>query len=453
MQDYNLDNGGEGIDENKILIKGHDKYKRVGVNQSKLTISYGKPFIVLMAIVIICLPKMGAPIARGVPLYASVVLGEIFALLGLLAAIRWRKDTLSQIFLLLISLVACVWTGHLLISLGEQVSASQLAKIVFKLLPFTGLAIAFYIIHRPNVLNLAVDCTRYSFYFLLFYALLQLVFGAETVAINYITANYDSSFEEIIKKTNVIHRLGGESFKLFSTYQNGNLFAITLILIAPIAIYSEKRTWVNFIVIPFFHLVIVFCASTTSYISLLLMDFIFIISSSNLSKFALVFVGTCLVGWLSFFSTVCSSGQCGAVQLLKAKLFERDMTVNERWNKTAVWMENVEENPLILFFGEMSTATVSIFEVLPLSIMQFYGLLTMLLFYAFIIYALKPLRFRTYKIGVIVYLISSIGSGGFWLTPTPYIIGIVCGIIVGLDHSEYSAKRASLKINKTLLRS
>lgn len=422
------------------------------IRKPNIVFPYGKIMIFLMAIVIICLPKMGAPIARGVPLYASVVLGEVIALLGFISAIRSKKDTLSQFFLLLMALVFCIWTGHLLISLGEQVSTSQVARIVFKLLPFTGLGIAFYIIYRPNLLSLVVDWTRYSFYFLLFYAFLQLVFGAEAVAINYITANYDSSFEEIIKKTNVIHRLGGDTFKLFSTYQNGNLFAIALILIAPIAIYSEKRLWVTLIVVPFFHLVIVFCASTTSYISLLLMDFIFVISSSKMRRFALVFVGACFVAWVTLFSSMCAGDKCGAVQLLKAKLFERDMTVNERWNKTAIWMENVENNPIILFFGELSTARVSIFEVLPLSIMQFYGFLTMLLFYAFIIYALKPLRFRIYKIGVIVYLISSIGSGGFWLTPTPYIIGIVCGIIVGLDRLEQSERRARLIAKKSLIK-
>ena len=429
MQIDNLD-----IEQKKII--NH-------IRQSKKFFSYGGWLIFLMAVLIICIPKMGVPIAAGVPLYASVVMGEILALIGLMSAIRYRSETLSQVFLLLMGFVAIVWAGHLFVVLSQQVSASQLARMVFYLLPFTGLGIVLFIAHRPNLLIYAVDLTRLSFYFLLFYAFLQLVFGAEAVAIKYITANFDSSFEEVVKKTNVIHRLGGDTFKLFSTYQNGNLFAISLILLAPIAIYSEKRTWVSLIAIPFLHVVIVFCASTTSYISLIMMDAIFIFSSSAMRKYALVFVGGGLIVWMVFFSSVCSKGQCGAFQLLEAKLISRDMTVNERWNKTAIWMDNIEDNPFILFFGEMSTATVKIFEVLPLSILQFYGISVTFLFYAFIIYALKPLRFRLYKVGVIVYLISSIGSGGFWLTPTPYILGIVCGIIVGLD--RYEARRLKAK--------
>lgn len=406
------------------------------IRQSKKIFSFGSGLIFLMAVLIICFPKMGVSIADGVPLYASVIMGEILALIGLMSAIRYRSETLSQVFLLLIGFVTILWTRHLFVGLGQQVSTFQIAKMVFNLLPFTGLGIVFFIAHRPNRLIYAVDCARLSFYFLLFYALLQLVFGAEAVAIKHITANFDSSFEEVIKKTNVIHRLGGDTFKLFGTYQNGNLFAICLILLSPIAIYSEKRAWVSFIAFAFLHVVIVFCASTTSYISMIMMDTIFIFSSSAFRKYALVFMGGSLIAWVVFFSSVCSKGQCGAIQLLGAKLINRDMTVNERWNKIAIWMDNLEDNPFILFFGEMSTSTVYIFEVLPMSILQLYGISVTFLFYAFIIYALKPLRFRLYKVGVIVYLISSIGSGGFWLTPTAYILGIVCGIIVGLDRYE-----------------
>ena len=420
------------------------------IRQSKKIFSFGNGLIFLMAVLIICIPKMGFYIAGGVPLYASVVMGEILALIGFMSAIRYSRETLSQVFLLLMGFVTILWTGHFCVVLTQQASALQIARIVFYFLPFTGLGIIFFIVHRPNRLVYAVDCTRLSFYFLLFYAFLQLVFGAEAVAIQNITANYESSFEDIIKKTNVIHRLGGDTFKLFGTYQNGNLFAISLILLAPIAIYSEKRVWVSFIAIALLHVVIVFCASTTSYISIIMMDAIFIFSLSVLRKYALVFVGGILIVWVVFFSSVCSKGQCDVFQLLEAKLINRDITINERWNKTAIWMDNIGDNPFILFFGEMSTSTVQIFEVLPISILQFYGISVTFIFYAFIIYALKPLRFRLYKVGVIIYLITSIGSGGFWLTPTTYILGIVCGIIVGLDRYEARLLKANSKVNEFL---
>ena len=72
---------------------------------------------------------------------------------------------------------------------------------------------------------------------------------------------------------------------------------------------------------------------------MIMMDTIFIFSSSAFRKYALVFMGGSLIAWVVFFSSVCSKGQCGAIQLLGAKLINRDMTVNERWNKIAIWID------------------------------------------------------------------------------------------------------------------
>ncbi len=394
-----------------------------------------------------CFPKMGILISAGIPLYVSVVMGSILTLMGVISALRYKNETLSQLFLLLIGSAAVIWFGNLYFVITDSSSTYQLVRMVFYFLPIAGLGILFFIAHRPSLLMYTIDCTRLSFYFLLFYAFLQLVFGAEAVAINNITATYDSSFEEVIKKTNVIHRLGGDTFKLFSTYQNGNLFVISLILLAPIAIYSEKRIWLLLFAIPLLHLVVIFCASTTGYISLLMLDAILIFSSSVMRRFALLFLGGILFLWMIIFSSFCSNGQSAVLQLLAVKLFNRDLTENERWNKASIWMDNVESNPFILFYGELSTLTVPIFEILPLSIIQFYGMFVTFLFYAVIVYALRPLRFRMYKVGIIIYLITSIGSGGFWLTPTAYILGIVCGIVVGLDRYENRQLNDKLKVD------
>ena len=178
-----------------------------------------------------------------------------------------------------------------------------------------------------------------------------------------------------------------------------------------------------------------------------MLDAILIFSSSVMRRFALLFLGGILFLWMIIFSSFCSNGQSAVLQLLAVKLFNRDLTENERWNKASIWMDNVESNPFILFYGELSTLTVPIFEILPLSIIQFYGMFVTFLFYAVIVYALRPLRFRMYKVGIIIYLITSIGSGGFWLTPTAYILGIVCGIVVGLDRYENRQLNDKLKVD------
>lgn len=402
----------------------------------RLALDVEKLSVLLLGAIVIALPKMGVPLGGGVPLYGSVLVGEIIAMMGWYQAIRHGRALLSQVGLAMIYITFLLWVGHFMVVMTEGISTRRVARMVFNFLPFTALGIAFYIIHKPRILERAVAATRWGFYFLLAYSALQLVLGADTVAIQYITANYDQSFDEIVRKTNVIHRLGGDSFKLFGTYQNGNLFSIALILIAPFAFYSEKRLWVTMLAVGFLHVIIVFSASTTSYLSLSLMDIILLLYLPRLRFFLPFLIGGFFILGTIYYFTICADGSCKMLNLLQAKLFERDLTTNARWDKSAIWFESLGRNPLILFIGEMSTAKQFIFEVLPFSIAQYYGIFCLFLFYTFLLMSLNPLRFRLYKVGLTVYLITSVGSGGFWLTPTPYLLGLVCGLIVALDQHE-----------------
>lgn len=414
------------------------------ISKQGWTLDLGYFSVFLMALCVIALPKAGLPLGGGVPLYASVIVGEVIALLGTVLCFRYYRQLHPSIFLTLIFVTLFIWLMHVLIVLSDGASARRVARLVFNFLPFTALGIAMYVAYKPRLTKRILHSTTWAYYFLLFYALLQMTLGTETVAIQFITANYDESIEEVIRKTNVIHRLEGRGHKLFGTYQNGNLFSIGLVMLAPIALYFEKRLWVSLAAFGFLHVIIVFSASTTSYLSLIILD-VLIISLLPRVRFYLPMI-MLLMSFVGFivYRVKCSVGGCRALDLLQAKLFERDLTQNARWDKTSVWIESLREDPWILLVGEMSTAQAIIFEVLPLSIIQFYGILVLLLFYVFLLLCLNPLKIRLYKFGLFAYVITSFGSAGFWLTPTPYLLGWVLGICLALDRYDHSYVSSAL---------
>lgn len=408
-----------------------------------LALDRGNFGIFCIAVFVIALPKMGMYLGATVPLYLSVLVGETLALVGWFHAVRTANKALSALALSLLLVSFLVWIGHFLVYLGSPFGTLRGgAKMVFNFLPITGLGLVFYVTAKPARLEPALKYTRYGFYFLLIYAALQLVFGADKVAVQYITANFETDFEEIIRKSNVIYRLGGDTFKLFGTYQNGNLFSIALILLAPIALFAEARFWRFVVAFGFLHVVILFSASTTSYISLAILDVILAASLPRLRLYLPVMIAVAVaVGAVTLWA-LCPEQSCGAVKLLQAKLFGRDLTDNLRWIKTGLWLERIEASVVILFVGEMSADVMTIFEVLPFSIAQFYGVIVLFLFYAVLLVALRPWKFATYKAGMITYLISSFGSGGFWLTPIPYLLGYLLGVIILLDNRATGSTRS-----------
>ena len=403
------------------------------VRRGNLVIDAAKPAVVLMAITIVLLPKMGIPLGAGVPLYASVIVGQILAFWGLMGGIRHPSHAMSQVILALVVACFIFWLGHFLVELSKGVSIRRVARMVFNFLPFTAFGVALFIIFRPRLLDLTFRTTRWAFYGLLLYALAQLIFGSSTVAVQFITANYDQSFDQIINRHNVIRLAGGNLHKLFGTYQNGNLFSIALILLAPLALHREPNWLIKAGAFALLHIIILFSASTTSYISLALLDVVLLSTIREIRLYlpflAMLVFGAILVTFLTF----CEGGDCSAYRLFEARLLNRDFTQNQRWYEVGLWFQTIGAAPYILFTGELSTADQFIFEVLPFSILQFYGVFVFALFYAVIIMALNPLRFRPYKAGLLVYLVGSIGDGGFWLTPTPYLLGLVVGLIVAED--------------------
>ncbi|WP_226628440.1 hypothetical protein [Alloyangia pacifica] len=400
-----------------------------------MKIHVGKLAVTLLAIFVIAFPKAGV-VPGGVPLYISVPVGEVVALLGWLWALRHPGRSESIWGLALLLWVTLTWVHHVLWS--EALDMRGMARLVFNYLPVTGLGIAFFFMRSPQMTDRALTATKWAFYFLLAYSVLQMLVGADTVAIQHLTANYEESFEEVERRSNLIHALGVA--KVFGTYQNGNIFSLTLVMIFPIIMAAEKRMWVIFCAAAVLHVVVIFSASASSYIALAIVDFLLAIALRRLWIYMPILGVIVAVGVILLLS---QCNNCGMIELMNSRLFDRDLTTNMRWYKTGLWWDRALNDPMIFVVGEMGGNILTIFEVLALSIAQYYGLLALVLFYGFYLSVLKPFRYRAYKAGMIGYLVSSFGEGGFWLTPTPYIIGWCLALCVALDAKELSTKRST----------
>ncbi|MDP2213491.1 hypothetical protein [Phenylobacterium sp.] len=381
-------------------------------------------------LIIVALPKMGAMVGT-VPLYVSVVVGQLLAMVGIYHALKHLRHWREALLVILLSVLTFIWLGHFLFALGQGLLAREVARYVFYFLPFTGLAVCLAVSSSKCSTGQIVFTVRNACYAIMGYACLQIVFGPELLAIQYVTAVYGDSFDEVITKTNVIHRLGGELSKVFSTYQNGNLFAVALTILFPVAFFSEKRRSIRLIAFVAAHVIFVFAASTTGYISIILIDGFIIWRMARGGRSSLMALMLFLASVSSVVAMLVFFTDFGVVgDLLSAKLFQRDLSENLRWYKSSLWMQSIAERPVGFFFGEMSRRDmIPVFEVLPFSIAQFYGIPVAILFYVVIISYLLPLRVSDFNIGLLAYLITSVGSSGFWLTPTPYIIGIALGIV------------------------
>lgn len=393
---------------------------------------------------VLVFPKAGLLTGAAVPLQLSVVLGVGASAIGWQRALGTPSRLPSQLGILLLVTASIAWLIGITraVNAPGAISQREISRLLFNIIAIAGLGTYFWALRRGQRLARLVSGVRWSYYALLAYAVAQIVLGPEAVAVRNLTAQYDTVFDEVLRRSNVVQRLDGEAVKLFGTYQNGNLFALALILIGPIAMYSERKRWVQVAAHVVLHVAIVFSASTTGYVALIIWDALLAAILIRHRDFLPAAILGFLAGLPFLILGPCSSGTCTPVDLIDAKLFSRDLTSNVRWDKTAEWLERALSDPARLLGGEMHDGTVRVvFESVPFSLAQTFGIFVPILFYWFVLSALRPMHFQPYKIGVIAYLVAGVGSGGIWLTPIPFLLGIAIGLCASLDREGSWAAR------------
>lgn len=182
-------------------------------------------FYLLVVFITLVIPKAGDKVA-GVPLTLASLMFALLLLWAVPVLVKRKIPMTDKGYLLYISLVLLPW----LIS-GAGIGA--FARIVLPL--FVPLAIYYWI--NPITQNLITDGNKLyrlvklvaaANIIIAFYGFIQLIFGHYQTIIPGITMSYtDAVTPEIFYlKSNQI----GESYKVTSTYQNGNLFGTNLVM-------------------------------------------------------------------------------------------------------------------------------------------------------------------------------------------------------------------------------
>lgn len=180
-------------------------------------------------------PKSGVLLGP-VPLYICLLTGSWWTITGFAYALRTLHKPFSVLMIVFTVYITMDWMFHLLAmgSLGFR----GVARLMFLLMPSLALLIIFYPFGNRESLHTFLKLYKWGYVFIVFYAILQILLGPETVAINHLTALYGADFEDVINKHNVLH--GIDRVKTFGTYHNGNLFGVGLVLGLPMAVHAVQ---------------------------------------------------------------------------------------------------------------------------------------------------------------------------------------------------------------------
>ena len=110
--------------------------------------------------------------------------------------------------------------------------------------------------------------------------------------------------------------------------------------------------------------------------------------------------------------------------IVQNRLVGRDLSDNIRWVKFGMWVSDISRSIPHTLFGNLQPEA-AIFEVLPAAMAQFFGVPAAIMFYLSLFVLTRLWQWSSHKIPIIVYLAMSVGEGGFWLTPSPFIFGLV----------------------------
>lgn len=393
----------------------------------------------LTATLMVAFPKAGVAMG-GLPLYLSMLWGIVQTWAVFIDSLR-RPRGLRLLYLMLIFWITVCSAIELL----QYRSFGTFARSMFNVLAVGAIGLIFY---RTPTLESASQFLRWmknAYYFIITYGLAQIAFGSEAIAIQNITATFDESFDEIINKHNIIRGMSETVSKVFSTYQNGNLFGVAIVLCAPLALYVERRRFVSVIMFGLVIAISVYSGSAGAMAGIGVVTGIYgltAILKGRSSKTVILYLG---FGLVAFYALLAFGIFEKAIELLMFRLFDRNLTVNPRWVKVAIWWRDAGDSFPLFIFGDLSP-NVAVFEVLPIALLQYFGLPGAFLFYALSIGALKPHKLEHYKVGVIAYLVMSIADGGYWLTPSAYLFALnIAGCRI-LDANPRLIERTRLRV-------
>ena len=173
------------------------------------------------SIFLVALPKAGI-LLSGIPVYISFLWGGFLSAKGFFNCLANLKRTEHLLIFLTGFWVSTIFIFNL--SAMENTPPLAYARTLFL---WSSMMTIFMWGARPlnkNGIYKSETLIRNAYVFIVVYGYLQLLFGPEAINLNGITSTSSGGIQDILNKNNVLHEIGVA--KVFSTYQNGNLFGV-----------------------------------------------------------------------------------------------------------------------------------------------------------------------------------------------------------------------------------
>lgn len=406
----------------------------------------------------IWLPKGGVKVA-GLPL----TFGNIsFGLLTIcfLLSLKDKKIIKRNIFKVMVVTCLYFFVRILIATFSYSTSVTDIAQYIVPLTVYPAMYFfTIQVVKTKEDIEKVMKVLIFGLIFICVYGLMQYFLGIDKVTIPGITMNisdYTGKYWYLQKYNGV-----SEDTKVFSTYQNGNLFGVSLILIFPIIFEylhnkykdDKKRRSIPYILLILFSVVILLTLSRSCWFGLgIYILFRFILTKVNSLKELLIKIsmipigGTFIVYLLKRFPQI--------TQRLQSTSLENLIGLGGRTDGLVGMLNSLKmtDSFFILFVGFFGLYDMQGFayEITPAAIWMVGGMIGLFLWYFNIYLAVKecgnnnPISIGA-KQAIIIWLLVSIIEGAFWLPPTVLNLWFVLGLA---SNCKYILNKEDVSINK-----
>lgn len=276
-------------------------------------------------------------------------------------------------------------------------------------------------------------------YIIIIYGILQIFFGIENIAIPGLTVNLSDFLEYGSNWFTFKHNTYDSGTKIVSTYQNGNLFGVNLVILFPIAFYfyNPRHSLYKIIFLALFLVAVVMTLSRSVWFgAMIYVVYLFITfkpkkrTASVLKIILPVFVGIVLLIMIFKIDFLRS-------RILSLFSFSSLLELGGRTKILQDFFGSVINNPLsaigmlIGFESIIDYSSFFTYEMLQMGIIILTGLLglsiwTCILFFPYFITKNKVVPY----VSVFVYYVMALIEGAYWLLPTAINLFLVVGIFI-----------------------
>lgn len=282
----------------------------------------------------------------------------------------------------------------------------------------------------------------FGYYILTVYSILQAIFGIEKVTIPGITVNLTDyktfGNQWFLTKSNGITV---ESAKIVSTYQNGNMFGVNLILFFPIIfedLLKNKQKNKAVIALVLFIITELLTLSRTCWVGVVIFVIFRFIFKENKNIKAILMKMTSLVILIFVFYIVLQKVPSVSSRLLNTD-FETFTKASGRTEGAVTFLKSSfeEGNPIInLLFGPWGLIEKRglAYEMIEIAIFKVSGIIGLSFWIAILMLILinvkrnKMTSSSGYEIAIIMWLIVSFIDGAYWAPPTALNLFTLLGL-------------------------